>query len=411
MTTRLILSLVRAAVCAAALVAFVSVPLMSIADPAPSPAALASPTSTSQPSPASTASVSPSASTSAAPPSGSINIAFDQIDRTIPLPATPPPLDNFAADLVMIQQSHQATGTDMSSDIAQSVISTIVEEALNQVPFLGSLLGAAAAQAQANAMRKRMEEQAKEMSQPIDVGYITRYYVYNGWTRSEVIGLVVIEKPGQHLRIFLDTKRKTYRLQDTAAPEPALAEDAAAATPAPIVSKANVTGSMGPAEGATIAGIPAAGYNLDATVTVTNSVDPCHDGSSQVKQLTYVAQAPEPVPPDNSQPSSLYSLALPDGCEVTMSQQVSGTPQPPGLMYLYRLVTVIRDPAAAALPAPAPKEANPAQAFMQRLQVGGLAANYMKVTERNNIRACTSADAALFEIPSRLPAGQIERVL
>lgn len=358
--------------------------MKSVADPTSSPAPLDSPGS----------------ATPATPPSGSINIAFDQIDRTIPLPATPPPLDNFAADLVLIQQSHQASGMDMSSDIAQSVISTIVEEALNQIPFIGGLLGAAAAQAQANAMRKQMEEQAKEMSQPIDVGYITRYYVYNGWTRSEVIGLVEIEKPDQHLKIFLDTKRKTYRLQDTAAPGPALAEDAASATPAPIETKADITGSIGPADGATVAGIPAAGYNVDATVTLTNSVDPCHDGSFQVKQLTYVAQAPEPVPPDDSRPSTLYSLALPDGCEVTMSQRVSGTPQPPGLMYLYRLVTVIRDPAAAALPAPAPKEANPAQGFMQRLQVSGLAANYMKVTERNNIRACTSADAALFEIPA-----------
>lgn len=398
MATRLISFLVHVIVCAAAMLAFVSAPMKGNADSSLTPAPRVSPTSTSSPPPTATASAPPSAATPAAPPSGSINIAFDQIDRTIPLPATPPPLDNFAADLVMIQKAHQASGMDMTSDIAQSVISTIVQEALNQVPVIGGLLGAAAAQAQANAMRKRMEEQAKEMSQPVDVGYITRYYVYNGWTRSEVIGLVVIEKPEQDLKIFLDTKRKTYRLQDTAAPGPALAEDAAAATPAPIVTKADVTGSIGPVDAATVAGLPAAGYNLDATVSLTNSADPCHDGSFQVKQLSYLAQATEPVPQDDLQPSSLYSLALPDGCEVTMHQQVAGTPQPAGLMYLYRLVTVIRDPAAAAQPVP--KEMSPQQSFMQRLQVTGLAANYMKVTERNNIRPCTSADAALFEIPA-----------
>jgi hypothetical protein len=375
-------SLARTTACAAVVLAFAFTSVDSRADVPVSPAPLASP------SPVST------------PPSGSLNIAFDQIDRTIPLPATPPPLDNFAVDLAVIQKAHASSGMDMSSDIASSIASTIVQEALSQIPIIGGFLGAAAAQAQANAMRKQAEEQLKEMTQPPDIGYATRYYFYNGWSRSEVIGLVVITKPDQHLKIFLDTKRKTYRSQDTTAPGPALAEDAnASPTPAALITKADVTGSMSQVDGTNIAGLPTAAYSLDATVTLTNSADPCHDGSFQLKQLSYVAQLPEPDPQEQSQPPALYELALPDGCEVTIQDQIAGAPPPAGQMYLYRRVTVIRDPAAAAHATPR-KDTSPAATIQQMFSSGnGPGPNYMLVSERSNLRPCSAADAALFDIP------------
>ncbi len=353
---------------------------------------------------------SPVATVSSTPaPAGLDNVAFDQIDRIIAGTGTPPPVNGFDADVAAIQAAQSASFMPSTSSMTQSLVSSLGSAALGMIPFVGGFLAGAAARAQANAQRKKYEDQLNAWTGP-NPGVLNHYAFYNGWMRIEVPNLVLIVKPEQHLKIYLNPVKKTYRIEDAAntlTPPPddstpdADATPSTQSTPAP-PPQADVTIAYSQTDATSIAAQPVVGYAADATVRLTNGTDPCHDGTFTAKQVVYVDQSAEPLDQATADEQTFYALALPDGCDVALHPQITGAVPPPGRMYIYRLVTVIHDPTALSTPS-APTSGMPNAAAMQRAIFGsneGPGPNYMVLSERSNIRELGEADAALFEVPA-----------
>ena len=359
----------------------------------------------SSPAPAASSPAAPStsagSSATGAPSAGSgtPNIAFDQIDRIIKGAGTPPPLNHFNDDLAAIARHESASGSGISGgQLASQLVSSFVQQAISMINPIAGFISGFAAQAQANAARKRQEEQMKAMYGP-NPGTFTRYYFYNGWMRLDSGSLVLIAKPEQRMTIQINTAKKTYRIEktDTATPPPDSVE-----TPTPNAAKADLAVSTQQTDSASIAGQSAVGYKTLATITLTSSEDPCHDGSFTASQVEYVAPLAEPLVQAAVDAQSFYSLALPDDCNVMMSPRLDGVQLPVGQMYVYRLLTVVRDPALAAKATPAPSD-EPDPSTMMESMFGannGPPSNYMKLSERSNFRQLSAADAELFEIPA-----------
>lgn len=332
------------------------------------------------------------ASAAPAPTATPLNIAFDQVDRTLGGASTPPPLTAFADEVQAAKDAQTAAGGIPVPGMSAS------DMAISMIPVVGTIYGMHKQKQEMDAAKRQeqaMQDQMNGNTPPV----LTRYAFYNGWTRVETTDSVVIGKPDQHETIFLDLKAKTYRTYDMSGP----AQTQAAASPAANVSgQANAMSliSMSQADGETIDGVDVTGYSTEAIVTLSGSSGSCHDGTFRAKQLVYLAKVAEPVP--QPQAGSLDLLALPDGCSATMQRQVSGAPAPASQMYVYRLTTVTRDPNAPTQSASG--NSIDFSAMMQHFQggapSGGHPPNYMIFSQRGNIRQLTAADAGLFDIPA-----------
>jgi hypothetical protein len=146
---------------------------------------------------------------------------------------------------------------------------------------------------------------------------------------------------------------------------------------------------------ANVNGMDVSGFSTEAVVTLSGSQGSCHDGTFRAKQLVYFAQMSEPV--RQAKPAPIDTLALPNGCAATMQRQVSGAADPVGLMYVYRLITVTRDPNTATQQGSNAMPAMPPMPMMGSQP--GLPDNYLQLSQRGNIRHLTSADASLFAVP------------
>ena len=327
-----------------------------------------------------------------------LNIAFDQIDRTISGTGSPPPLGGFQKDLAAIQRYQNASFGPSSGQIATNIAMQLAQQALAAINPVASLLGGFAAQAQANAARKKAEEDLKAMMGP-NPGVFTRYYFYNGWTRIEVASLVLILRPDRHAKILLNPLTKTYRVEDTnVTPPPAPQDDTESVPPNPV--KADVVVTTRQIDGATIAGQPTTGFSSDATLALSGGLDPCSDARSTATQLEYFTTIAEPLRQATDDARSFYTLALPQDCSVPLDPQINGA-APTGQMYAYRLVTVVRNAALAARATPHGNQLDQGDAMRAMFGANlGPDANYMKLSERSNFRLLSDADASLFEIPA-----------
>ena len=350
-----------------------------------------------QPSPSPT----PGAS-SVAPASGSahdeLNIAFDQIDRTIRGAGTPPPFNTFAQDAAAVEDYQSTSMFPSQQDIQRSLELSMAASALSFLPF-GSIAASAAMAAQQASMQRKMEHALKTMSGP-NPGTLTRYFFYHGWTRIETHALVLIVRPDRHQRIYVIPANKTYRVEQiapvpSAAPEP---EDSVPPNPA----KVDATVTITRADAATIAEATTAGFRSDASTTLSGGIDPCVDGTYKATQLEYFITGPEPLPGAIPDAQAFYALTLPQDCYIPLAPQPSGPAVPYHQMYVYRLVSVVRDAALAAQPTPKPGKQSETANIMESMfgGGGGVGANYMLFSERANIRQLTDADASLFDIPA-----------
>ncbi len=325
-----------------------------------------------------------------------LNIAFDQIDRTLAGTATAPPATAFADEIQAAKDAQQASAgvnTGMGGP-------NLGQMAVSMIPVVGAIFAMGQAKKQAEAAKKQQQTMMDQLAgnkPPV----LTRYAFYNGWTRVETASSIIITKPDQHQVIFVDLQAKTYRTYDTTAPVQ-IEQTTAVVTPTSTgEATANSMLSMSQADSMTVDNQPVVGYSSEAIVTLTDSSGTCQDGIFRAKKLEYFAQLPEPVP--QSKEPALDTLALPNGCSATINRQISGAPAPNSQMCVYRLVTVVRD-ANAAAQKPASKDTIDPTAMMQHFQGGGESgatpANYMKLSERGNIRQLSAADAPLFDIPA-----------
>lgn len=349
-----------------------------------------SPGAAGQPTPAATQ--TPAAAQTPAP----LNIAFDQVDRTLAGTATPPPILAFADEVqAAIDAQHASGGPNMGMGGPN-----LGQMAIGMIPVVGTIFSMSQAKKQAEAAKKQQQAMMDQLA-GIKPPVLTRYAFYNGWTRVETASSIIITKPDQHQMVFIDVLAKTYRTYDTTAPVQTEQNTATAAPTSTGEATANSMLSISQADTQTVETQQVVGYSSEAIVTLTGSSGTCQDGTFRSKKLEYLAQLPEPVP--QSKEVALDTLALPNGCSATINRQVSGTPAPSGQMYVYRLVTVVRDENAAAQKPGSNNMIDPS-AMMQRFQGGGgsdaLPANYLKLSQRGNIRQLTAADAALFDIPA-----------
>lgn len=339
------------------------------------------------------------ASPSTTPPSApeALDIAFDQIDRTIHGAGTPPPLNTFAQDAAAVDAYQSASLFPSSADIQKSIELSMAASALSFLPF-GSTAASFAMAAQQRAMQRKMEAAFKAMSGP-NPGTLTRFLFYHGWTRIETHVLVLIVRPDRHQRIYLIPANKTYRVEEIAAaapspsPEP---EDSFEPNPAKVA--ATIVTSQ--ADTATVEGQTATGFRSDASTTLTGGIDPCLDGTYTATQLEYFMAGSEPLPGTIPEAQAFYALTLPRDCYTPFAPQRSGLQVPYHQMYVYRLVAVVRNAALAGQPTPKPgKQAESANMMENMFGGGGVGDNYMLLSERGNIRQLTDADASLFDIP------------
>jgi len=348
-----------------------------------------SPGAAGQPAPAAT--LTPAAQTPAP-----LNIAFDQVDRTLAGTATPPPITGFADEVqAAIDAQHASGGMNVGMGGPN-----LGQMAVDMIPVVGTIFSMSQAKKQMEQAKKQqqaMMDQLAGAKPPV----LTRYAFYNGWTRVETASSIIITKPDQHQVVFIDVQAKTYRTYDTTAPVQTEQSTVAGAPTSNGEATANSMLSIGQADTQTVDSQQVVGYSSEAIVTLTGSSGTCQDGTFRAKKLEYLAQLPEPVA--QSKEVALDTLALPNGCSATINRQVSGTPVPSGQMYVYRLVTVVRDAIAAAQKPESSNTIDPA-AMMQRFQGGGgpqaLPANYLQLSQRGNIRQLTAADVSLFDIPA-----------
>jgi hypothetical protein len=311
-------------------------------------------------------------------------VQYEEINRLLPSPATPPPPGSFAADVAAIEspppdaqpkKKHGLLGAIVSGnigDIAGDQISNSLERSLG-----GSFAG-------------------------LTQGRVERYSYYGSWMRTDEVlaKTATIRKCDLHQTIELDLEKKTYRIIDTT---PAAAGSTPVSTPAParhtappspeppgsglldLTSTVRAFGTM------LIDGLNTQHFQSTNSVALTQATGSCRNGSFSISQEQYFSGFAEPhaiCPVDfkasaaPSYPREPSQLVARGGCRPTITQHVSGPPEPAGKLALYSLMTMSSGGAQ-----PNAKATGESQTFSF-------------LTERGNVHALSAVDRTLFDIPS-----------
>ncbi|HTU82727.1 MAG TPA: hypothetical protein VMF61_11390 [Candidatus Acidoferrales bacterium] len=194
-------------------------------------------------------------------------LQYDEIDRMIIPPATPPAPGSFQTD-------YQA----------------IVTPAEQHHGFSGVV----------NSVMGNPEEMMQRMSR----GAVTRYTYYKGWIRSDQVlqRTAQIQKCEEHQYISLDYNRKTYTVTDTQPPCPAPAgmpaqaggDDSSRAQGGTAdMTLAGTSKDLGPL---TIEGIATVGYDQSMQMKTTNATGSCRNNDMSMMQTKYVSGVLIPRP-------------------------------------------------------------------------------------------------------------------
>lgn len=306
-----------------------------------------------------------------------VALGYDEINRAVLNPATPPPPGSFSADY-------------------QAIVATMTPGGGAATPAprhhggLGAMLGAVMggnppeeaaggddAMAHAGAMMAMMK-----------TGHLMRYTYYKGWLRTDdpMAQTATIEKCDQHQFIMLNLAKKTYTVTSTQPPCPTamnpmmppgrprtVHEDPGTAD---LTIKA--TGqNLGPM---TIDGIATTGWDRTLSMVTTNATGSCQNGDVSMALLQYISSivVPRPycpLPHTMGSPSEMVSVQ--GGCKPTLHGQMQGMEMDEhGRLVMYRRIS---------MGAGAGDNGQP---------------RMMMVTERGNVKWTSGAAAdALFAIP------------
>jgi hypothetical protein len=298
-------------------------------------------------------------------PSPSVGVTFDQIDRTLVSPATPPPPGSFAIELELIKK-HQAiakNGQTTPAAHGESITDTLASIAASQIPmpFVGSWIASLGSHAQ----ERKAEQAASEMRNVMNAGVLTRYAFYNGWTRVEVPGeYAIITRPDLGKKYTLDLQNKLF---STTAYGTAIA--GSKTLTAQSTAQVQTTAAWSLKDPLVLDGHTTTHYEGTAMLLVSEARGVCEDGETRESVTEYVTDMPEPAP----LAGGLESLALPAGCAPTIEHQSSGE-DPSARLYLYRLIRV--DGEAAYVDGPS-----------------------IAVSMRSNVKPLGPDDASLFAPP------------
>jgi hypothetical protein len=233
-------------------------------------------------------------------------LQYDEINRVIVPPATPPVPGTFQADY-------------------RAILSTASNGGGSSAPH-GGIEG---------FMSSIMSNPEQAMAR-MSLGNLVRYTYYKGWMRTDdpVAQRATIEKCEQHQYIVLDLAKKTYAIQSTQPPCPTTEMPGARpggdqSQPAqPGSADLTVTGASSDLGALSIDGIATTGADYSMQMQTTNATGSCRDGDFKMAQTRYVSQIRVPRPycplPKTMTGAAMVSPASRGGCEPRM--HVSGTP-------------------------------------------------------------------------------------
>ena len=283
-------------------------------------------------------------------------LQYDEINRAIVPPATPPAPGTFQSDF----QNVIAAGPSGASGGSNHGLGSMI----------GNMMGGA---------------NPEQMMQRISLGHLTRYTYYKGWLRTDdpVEQTAVIEKCQEHQYITLDLAKKTYAITTTQPPCPTTAGmpmrpgSGGSYRAEPGTADMNFTGTSNDLGSLAIDGVSTVGYDQNMQMNTTNATGSCRDGSFSMEQTKYISQIHVPRPycplPRTMSTGGMMTRASGGGCEPRMHASGSLTMMNDGdrlVMYL-------------------------------RMAMGGESAHGMNmVVERGNVKWFSGKDAdALFEVP------------
>jgi len=334
------------------------------------------------------------------------NIAYDEILK-FAIASTPPPVGSFESDYAAIVAPPSPVAAEPKK---RGLFGGINVGSLAHAVANGGDPGAAVGNAAAsqiagsaidNAIAKSLDNALKPVAAQLSRfanGTLERHAFYNGWERvDDVTGnTATILKCAEHRRIVLDLARKTYRIDDPAAPEPASTStstsksgghtcrdtgDAKPSAPGTgVLSISSDTKALGSTR---VGRVDARGYTSTNTIAIQKSTGSCKDGSFGVSQTAYYsayeiprAYCPLPKTLRHPQtPADMVTASKPGGCHLTPSLRVTGPAQPSDRLALYELLTM----------GASNSQGNGSMSFL---------------VERGNVRTLGASDAAAFDVPA-----------
>ncbi len=316
----------------------------------------------------------------------SSGMQYDEIDRLLAAPATPPPPGSFAADVAAIESPSPEPKKK------HGLIGAIVSGNLSDLA--GDQLS--------NAMTRMLGPAFAELAS-LTQGRVERYSFYGSWTRVDDIlaKTATIRKCDLHQLVELDLDKKTYRIVDTspsptanvAAPVPGPARHPSpAASPEPpgsgILALTRTVRALGTM---LIDGINTSHFASTNAIAMSQATGSCRNGSFSVTHDQYLSGFVQPhalcpvdftATPARSYPREPTQMVARGGCRPTVTESSSGPPEPSGKLALYSLMTLSSSGGAASgRPSSAPQ-------------------SFSFLTERGNVHALGVLDRNLFEIPS-----------
>ena len=286
------------------------------------------------------------------------NLAYDQIVRLL-RDATPPPPDSFAADAARI------AAVPPMPDFKRPWATVDAAQALASNP-LTSLIAEPAGMAAAATMQAYSAKANAVNDARMKAGNMMHAWFYRGWSRIDTPQNGFIQKPDQGLQVALNFSRRTYS-ETRVAPNAGPSLETYVIAQGPV---ADVTYSSAPAVknlGAmTISGLPAHGYQTEATFALSAALGFCSSGNHVLSEIEYVADVPDPQATPG-QPLEGDQVAR-EACRPT----VSGSHREPGKFVVFRSTS---------------------------LSAGGVFGEMVSVLERSNLRAVGAGDVAVFSPP------------
>jgi hypothetical protein len=286
------------------------------------------------------------------------NLAYDQIVRVI-RKATPPPPDSFAEDaarIAALPPMPDFRRAWAAVDVASALMSNPLTALVAQPAVM-----AAAASMQAYSAKVTAVSEAEQKA-----GSIMHAWFFGGWSRIDTPAGGLISKPDQGVQIALNLAKRTYT-------ETRVVPHAGPSVETYVVSQgpaAEVTYRSAPVfkglGSMMIAGVPARGYQTNATFALSGALGFCAAGDHVLSEVEYVADVPDPQATPG-QPLSGDQVAR-EACSPTLA----GSHREPGRLVVFRSIS---------------------------LSAGGPSGDIVSVVERGNLRATSGADATVFSAP------------
>jgi len=307
-----------------------------------------------------------------------VALQYDQINRTILPPATPPAPGQFQADYAAIVGTPGPAGDAATPTPAP------------RRGGLGGLLGAVVggANGEPGALQGAMGAMDK-----LRKGSLTRYTYYKGWLRTDdvVAQTAVISKCVEHQYITLDLAKKTYTMTDTkpacdaAPPMPMGPRHTEVENEAPGTADMTIANSVKNLGPLSIESIATTGYDNTMQMSSTNATGSCTNMNAGVNMQQYVskiaiprATCPLPRAATNDNPSSVI---VHGGCKPTI--HYSGAGAGAGMMEMNTLVMFSKMSLNSA-----------------GSSGDGRMAGFAVITERGNVKWISGPSAdALFTVP------------